>query len=570
MNKCLYVLIGMGLALSGCGDRSSDDAPSNGNTSGMMVAAANPVAAETGMDVLRAGGSAIDAAIAVQAVLGLVEPQSSGPGGGGFLLYFDAETGNIEAFDGRETAPRATRPGHFLGPDGQPRSFADAVAGGQSVGVPGVMAMLEMVHQRHGTLPWADLFNDATQLAENGFTISPRLRFMMDVVPWTRSMPDPQSYFRDEDGNLYDAGDTLRNPAYAESMRIIAENGGRSLNDGPLAAAIVEAVTNAPVNPGALSLEDLATYRPIEREAVCRPYRAFVVCGFPPPTSGGVAVLEILGLLEGFDLSAAGPNSAEALHLITQASRLGYADRNMYLADADFVAVPVEGLLSPNYIQRRARLIDTALDMGIAEAGNPWPDDVPLRSPDLTPDVPGTSHIVIVDGAGNAVTMTTTVESVFGSNVMVRGFFLNNQLTDFSFEPHRDGRPVANAPAPGKRPRSSMAPIIILDQEGELFALLGSGGGSRIPLYVVQSVIALIDWDMTMQEALDLPHFTNRNGATELEANTDLEMLAPALAAMGHDVRPARMNSGSQGIRISDGAMDGGADPRREGVVLGP
>jgi len=561
-------ILSLAFLAAACGQAQSDSAASEGDASQMTVAVANPLAAEAGMEVLRAGGSAIDAAIAVQAVLGLVEPQSSGPGGGAFLLYFDVETGAVEAYDGREMAPRATRPDHFLGPDGTPRGFAEVVAGGQSVGVPGVMAMLEMVHDRHGTLPWADLFGQAATLADEGFAISPRLRYFMDLTPWTRAMPDPQAYFSDEEGNLLNVGDVLRNPAYGQTMRLLAREGAGVLYEGALAEAIIDAVQNAPVNQGTMTLDDLAAYEALERDVICRPYRAYRICGMPPPTSGGVAILQILSLLEPFDLAATGPGSAEAVHLIAEASRLAYADRDMYLADADFVAVPTAGLLSADYLQSRAALIDPAQAMEAAEAGNPWPDNIPHRAPDLTPDVPGTSHVAIIDAAGNALTMTTTVESIFGSNVMVGGFFLNNQLTDFSFEPQRDGYPVANAPAPGKRPRSSMAPMVIFDQEGALFAIIGSGGGSRIPLYVVQSIIAIIDWDMTMQDALNLPHHTNRNGATELEAGTELEALTPTLEAMGHEVRSATMNSGTQGIRIVDGVMDGGADPRREGVVL--
>ncbi len=562
--RFLTIVAVAALAVS-CGDRETRRTDGD---SQIMVAAANPHAAEAGMAVLRAGGSAIDAAVAIQTVLGLVEPQSSGPAGGAFLLYYDAASRRVEAYDGREMAPRATRPDHFLGPDGTPRAFADVVAGGQSVGVPGVMAMLEMAHTRHGTLPWSDLFEHAIALAKEGFAVSPRFRFFMDFAPWTQAMPGPQAYFSDENGNLLDAGERLRNPAYADSMRRLAREGAGVMYEGALAEAIVEAVANAPVNPGAMTLEDLAAYRPLERSPLCRPYRDYFVCGMPPPTSGGVVVLQILGLLEGFDLSVMEPGGAAFVHLLSQASRLAYADRDMYLADPDYVAVPAEGLLSPNYLYGRTQLIDVNRDMGRAEAGDPWSDEALPRAPDLTEDVPGTSHFAVVDAAGNAVTMTTTVESVFGSNVMAGGMFLNNQLTDFSFEPQRGGHPVANAPAPGKRPRSSMAPIMVFDAEGELFALVGSAGGSRIPLYVVQAVIALVDWDMTMQEALDLPHFGNRNGATELETGTELEALVPALEALGHPVRTTVMNSGTHGIRIHEGRMDGGADLRREGVVL--
>jgi len=568
MTKLIRILAILSFALlaASCGNKASDNAAAD--TPHVMVAAANPLAAQAGLDVLNAGGSAIDAAIAVQAVLGLVEPQSSGPGGGAFLLYYDAATGNVEAYDGREMAPRATRPDHFLDADGNPRSFSDVVAGGQSVGVPGVMAMLELVHDRHGVLPWSDLFGQAITLADDGFTISPRLRFFMDLTPWTRAMPDPQAYFSDANGNLLDAGDTLKNPAYAQAMRTFAHEGAGAMYQGPMAQAIVDAIQNAPVNQGAMTLEDLAGYEPVERDPVCDTYRAYRICGMPPPTSGGVAVQEILSLLEPFDLASMEPLSAEAVHLITQASRLAFADRDMYLADPDYVAVPTRGLLSDDYLTARSALIDPAHDMGTAVAGNPWPDNAPPRAPDVTPDVPGTSHVVIIDGAGNALTMTTTVESVFGSNVMVDGFFLNNQLTDFSFEPQRNGFPVANAPAPGKRPRSSMAPTIIFDPDGNLFAILGSAGGSRIPLYVVEPIVALIDWHMNMQEALSLPHISNRNGATELEADTPVTALQPELEGMGHTVSISVMNSGLTGIRVEGGVMDGGADPRREGVAL--
>jgi gamma-glutamyltranspeptidase/glutathione hydrolase len=560
----IFIALAAGL-LAACGD--SERQPPEG-ASGGMVAIANIHAAEAAMAVLRDGGTAIDAAVAAQAVLGLVEPQSSGPGGGAFLLYYDAASGEVLAVDGRETAPRATRPDHFLNADGTPRAFGEVVAGGQSVGVPGVMAALQSVHERHGAQPWADLFDPAIALAEEGFGISPRLRYFMDLAPWTRMMPDPRAYFTDETGELPAVGDLLRNPAYADSLRLLAEGGARVLHEGHLADAIVTAVQEAPVNPGALTHDDLRTYAPVDRELLCAPYRAYRVCAMPPPTSGGVAVLQILALLEPFDLAAMAPRGPEAVHLITQASRLAYADRALYLADPDFIAVPTRGLLNTDYLRGRGQLIDRGMDMGPAEAGDPWPGNAPPRAPDQSADVPGTSHIAIVDGAGNAISMTTTVESVFGSNVMAGGFFLNNQLTDFSYVPHAYGRPVANAPAPGKRPRSSMAPVMVFDADGNLFALLGSGGGSRIPLYVVSAVIALIDWDMPMQVALNLPHFANRNGATELESGGDLNDLAPALAALGHDVQFSVMNSGTHGIRIRDGVMDGGADPRREGVVL--
>jgi len=558
------------LTLLACGNQGNteEDGSGAGASGQAMLSIANPHAAEAAMEILRDGGTAIDAAIAAQAILSLVEPQSSGIGGGAFLLYYDAAAGTVQAYDGREMAPRSTRPEHFLGPDGTARGFADIVRGGTAVGVPGVMAMLEMVHDDHGALPWSGLFEAGIELSETGFSISPRLRFFITRAPWTRAMPDTFSYLFDESGEPLPEGHTLVNQDHADSLRLIANQGASVLYEGELADAIVTRVNSSEINPGAMTLEDLSGYRALERDVICTPYRSYQICGMPPPTSGGLVVEMILAMLEDYDLASMGPNSPEAIHLISQASRLAYADRALYMADADFVAVPVRGLLSEEYLDRRAALIDPDTDMGTAEAGNPWPEDMPELAPDLSPDVPGTSHLSIVDSFGNAIAMTTTVESIFGSNLMVGGFFLNNQMTDFSHEAQRNGRPIANAPAPGKRPRSSMAPIIILDEEGAFFAALGSGGGSRIPLYVLQSIISIVDWDMSMQEALDQPHFLNRNGSTELEAGSDLAAIAPALVGRGHQVRNTVMNSGTHGIMIRDGVMDGGADPRREGVVL--
>lgn len=558
----LLIITMAAAGLATCGRGSAPTEP----IGDFAVVTANPHATAAGEAILARGGSAIDAAIAIQSVLSLVEPQSSGIGGGAFMLYFDAASGVVIAFDGRETAPRTTRPDQYQHEDGTPKSFFDVVATGESVGVPGVMAMLGDAHAEFGVLPWDQLFDDGIRLSRDGFEISPRLHAMIGLAPWTARMPDTVAYLFD-DGAPLAAGTVLRNPAHAESLRLIAREGPRAIYEGPLAEEIIAAVANAPTVPGRMTLEDLASYRPVRREAVCSPYRAFRVCGMGPPSSGATTVQMILGLLEPFDLSTIEPGSPLAVHLISEASRLVYADRDMYLADSDFVAVPVDGLLDEDYLAERRALIQPGRSMGIAEAGNPWPEQFQPRAPDATPDVPGTSHIVIVDASGNALSMTTTVESIFGSNIMAGGFFLNNQLTDFSFETQRNGAPVANAPAPGKRPRSSMSPTLIFNEDGTLYAAIGSGGGSRIPAYVAQSIIGIVDWDMTMQDALDMPHHTNRNGAVDLEEGTALEEIAPMLRALGHEVNITQLNSGTQGLRIVEGAFDTGADPRREGVA---
>ena len=572
LSKLLRYLMVLGCAavLSACGNRNDEtqtDAEDAGPSYG-MVSIANPHAAQAAMRILEEGGTAVDAAIAAQAVLSLTEPQSSGLGGGAFLLYFEAETGRVRAFDGREMAPSYVRPEHFLGEDGRPRPFYEVLPGGLSVGVPGVVAMLSMVYEEEGALPWSALFGDAIALSEAGFEISPRLAGFLDYAPWTSQMPDTVAYFYDDEGQPFPAGTLLQNPAYAETLRQLAAEGPAVFYEGAIAAEIVAAVQNAPNNPAPMTINDLAGYRPVERDAICRPYRAYIVCGMPPPTSGGVTVQMILTMLERFDLSAMDPYAPETVHVIAEAERLAYADRAMYLADSDYVAVPLQGLLSANYLFARSALIDPERSMGVAEAGNPWPDQIRPRAPDLSPDVPGTSHMSIIDRFGNAVSMTTTVESIFGSHLMAGGFFLNNQLTDFSFEVQRDGYPVANAPAPGKRPRSSMAPTIVLNGEGELFALVGSAGGARIPAYVAQQIVALTDWGMSPEEAAAMPHYMNQNGRTELEEGTAVAELESALEALGHEVVVRRHTSGSHIIRVHDGDMTGGADPRREGVVL--
>ncbi len=534
-----------------------------------MIAAANPLAAEAGLEMLRAGGSAVDAAIAAQMVLNLVEPQSSGLGGGGFLMHFDAKTGDITAYDGRETAPAAARPDMFLRDDGTPMKFYEAAVGGLAVGVPGLLRMLETAHREHGRLPWAKLFAPAIRLAEEGFVISELLNRMIAGDANLKTFTGAATYIFDADGQAGPAGTVLTNRRLAETLRLIAKGGAEAFYTGPVAGDIVRAVHEARVNPGTLRAADLAAYKVRKREPVCLFYRVWLICGMPPPSSGGITTLQILGILQAFDLGALKPVSVEAVHLIAEASRLAFADRNTYIADPDFVPVPTAGMLDPGYLSLRAGEIVTERSLGKAQPGMPGVDTGFRRAPDGAARGASTTHLSVVDSNGNAVAMTTSLETTFGSRIMVRGFLLNNQLTDFSFRPERDGGPVANRLAPGKRPRSSMAPTLVFDGQGRVVMALGSPGGSRIIGYVAKTLAAALDWKLDIQAAIDLPHFVNRNGATELERGTPLEALTPALEALGHKVAVRRLTSGLHGIMVSAGGLTGGADKRREGVAMG-
>ncbi len=522
-----------------------------------MVAAANPLAVDAGLAVLRRGGSAVDAAIAVQMVLGVVEPQASGLGGGGFLLHYDGESGAVTVYDGRETAPAGATPTMFLGGDGKPLGFREAVVSGISVGVPGALAMLALAHKEHGKLAWRELFGPAIEAAREGFAMPPRLAAWLERLPGLRDEPGLRATYFNDDGSPRKAGEKISNPALAETMRLIADWGTRAFYEGEVAAEIVERVRSH-VRPGTLSLADLANYRPVKREPVCGPYRVWIVCGMPPPSSGGIAVLQVLGLIEPFEIWHDAPDSVRALHLIAEASRLAFADRNRYVADPAFVAVPVAGLLSPAYIAERRKLMSPDHSMGAVEPGLP-PGYVER----------GTSHISIVDRWGNAVSFTTTIEAPFGAHIMVRGFLLNNELTDFSPLPEHDGKPVANRVEPGKRPRSSMSPTLILDRDRKLFAALGSAGGARIIGDTLQTVIGLLDWNMSMQEAVAQPRLIDMTGPVELEAGTPLAARADALRALGHQVQVRRQDGGLSGVRRSGDGWEGGADPRRDGVAKG-
>lgn len=534
-----------------------------------MAVAAHPLAAAAGSDILRRGGSAVDAAIAIQMVLGLVEPQYSGIGGGAFLTYYDAKRKQVRTYDGRETAPAAARPDRFLNAGGKPLQFYDAVVGGKSVGVPGVVRMLEMVHKAHGKLPWRELFQPAIQLAQQGFPISPLLYDRLSKEKYLPSLEPARSYFYQADGTPKPVGTILVNRPYAEVLSRIANSGADAFYQGEIARDIANTVQKATV-AGDLTTDDLATYQAKERSPVCGVYRVYKVCSMGPPSSGGLTVLQILGMLENFQLSTLKPESSQAAHLFAEAGRLAFADRGLYMADADFVPVPVNELIDPEYLNNRAKLINPQRALTDAEPGE-------LRSPqklvwgqDNAIEFPSTSHTTIVDRNGNSVSMTTSIEDTFGSRLMVRGFLLNNQLTDFSFSPTTpDGKAIANRVEARKRPRSSMAPTMVFDRQGKLVMAVGSAGGARIINYVAQALIAVLDWNLDSQQAVSLPHYGNRDGATELEANTNLVNLQQSLEAIGHSVQIVEQISGSHAIVRTEKGLVGGADPRREGIAAG-
>jgi|SRR5688572_18679201 len=545
-----------------------------------MAASANSLATEAGREILRAGGSAVDAAIAIQMVLTLVEPQSSGIGGGAFLMHWDGR--KVIAYDGRETAPMAADEKLFLLPDGKAMPFYDAVVGGRSVGTPGTVRMLEVAHRQYGKLPWARLFEPAIRLSDAGFPMSARLNTQLAGEKYLKNDPAAAAYFYAADGTAKPVGTMMRNPALAATLRALAAN-PHALYAGEIPADIVKAV-GAHKNAGRLAVADFAAYQVKQREPICTDYKQWRVCGFPPPSSGGIAVAQMLAILSARNIAASPPAGAmgpaaklelpsDAVHLFSEAGRLAFADRGLYVADSDFVKVNVAGLLDPNYLKQRAQLIGDR-SMGTAKPGVP-PGTPAAAAADPSEHKEATSHISVVDGFGNALSMTTTIEDVFGARMMVRGFLLNNELTDFSFTPATDGVPIANRVQAGKRPRSSMAPALVFDRaSGQLVATVGSPGGSQIIGYVTKTLVGVLDWNLDIQQAISLPNFGSRNGPTELERGQFGPYMAEALKARGHDVREIDMGSGLQGIvrvRLPNGSVGwaGGADPRREGVALG-
>ena len=531
-----------------------------------MVAVANPHAATAGARVLKDGGTAADAMVAVQAVLGLVEPQSSGIGGGAFLVWFDATTGKLTTLDGRETAPMAATPQLFQNTNGERLRFWDAVVGGRSVGVPGTPALMEAAHKRWGQKAWSGLFAEAIDLAESGFPVSPRLAALVaGDADRLRQFSDTAAYFF-RGGEALVEGSRLTNAEYADVMRQMSTEGAQVIYSGDIAQAIVDTVRGAKSNPGVISLTDLDTYKVKERPAVCTPFRGHQVCGMGPPSSGALTVGQILGLLDHFPVGS--KNDPQTLRLIGDASRLAFADRGRYMADSDFVAMPTKGLVSADYLSERAKLLTGSRALTDVLPGNPEYSHASLWADDVSLELPSTSHISIVDSYGNALSMTTTIENGFGSRLMTNGFLLNNELTDFSFSSHSDGVPIANRVEPGKRPRSSMSPTIVL-KGGLPTLVIGSPGGSRIIGYVAEAIVAHVDWGMNVQAAVSIPHAVNRFGTFDLEKNTSLEKMVEPMEALGYKVKLRALNSGLHAISIAKDGLAGGADPRREGIALG-
>jgi gamma-glutamyltranspeptidase / glutathione hydrolase len=531
-----------------------------------FVIAANPLAAQAGLNVLKRGGSAVDAAIAIQAMLSLVEPQSSSVAGGAFLTYLDGKTGKITVYDGREVAPAQAASTMFLGGDGKPLPFNAAVVSGRATGVPGAVKMLSLAHMEHGKLAWSTLFGDAERTAAEGFIVSPRLARMVHGKFAENRAPDVIAYFsQGPGGRLVNAGDRLRNPAYAGFLRRLAAQGPAALYGGSTAARIVARTHDAPL-AGTMTMADLANYRPVKRAPVCGHYRSYTLCAPPPPASG-VGLIELMQILQNTDIATRGPSDPQSWYLFAEASRLMYADRDRYVGDPAFVQVPVAGLIDPRYDAARARLIGPTAGPPPA-AGNP--ELALLTGIDATLEPTGTSNLVVRDADGNVVSMTTTVESIFGTGRMVNGFFLNNQLTDFSFSPvDEQGRPVANAVAPGKRPRSSMTPAILLTSDGKFAGAIGSAGGNSILAFVAKSLVAAIDWNMSMQAALAAPNLVARGPNFQGEVTKFSPQILDGLRRRGIDLQPGQgEDSGLTGVMVRGGRIDGGADPRREGVVL--
>ena len=566
--RSALLILSLSVVIAACDDGINIEEHRRGDADQFMISVAHPLAAKAGYGILAQGGSAVDAAIAVEAVLTLVEPQSSGIGGGAFLVHFDADRHLVQTYDGRETAPASATPDMFLGPDGDPMPWPKAATGGLSVGVPGVFRMLELAHSQHGVLPWEELLDAAIGLAEDGFDVTPRLARLLAGDTEMPNIPGTQDYFY-PNGEPLRAGETLKNPAYAKVLRAVASEGANAFYSGEIAQGIADTVSNAPINPTPMTIEDIASYQAKERASVCAPYREYRVCGMGPPSSGGILVAQILGKLSHFDLPSMEPFSAEAVHLLVEASRLAFADRALYVGDSDFVPVPVRGLVDRAYLRQRSSLIDPAKRIEDVTAGRAgqhalnWAPDV-----DSEKGV-STTHFSIRDRYGNAVSMTASIERPYGAKIMSQGFLLNNELTDFSFRPTDKGRHVANAVFAGKRPRSTMSPTIVLDKNGAVVLVIGSPGGSRIAGYTIKAILGVLDWNMHVADAIAAPNIVSRGGPVDLESDTPVVDLKPALEALGHEVRIMGMNSGLHGIHVTPDGLVGGADPRREGVVLG-
>lgn len=535
----------------------------------MMVSSANPLASEAGLKILEKGGNAIDAAIAIQMVLNVVEPQSSGIGGGALLLYYDKEEGRVLAFDGRETAPAQADENLFLDEEGDPLSMREAIIGGQSVAVPGLLKMVEEVHGEYGKLPWKELFTPAIEIATNGFPISHRLHHLIEKTPRLKTFTLPKEYLFTQ-GKPKPIGEILKNPKFAETLRLIAEQGSDPFYRGEIAQHIVHSVQNAPVSPGLLSLEDLANYRPRKRAPLQTSYRNFTIYGFPPPSSGGIVIAQMLTMLEDYDLSAYDLGAPPFINLFCAASRLAYADRNYYIADPDFFPVPTQRLLDRSYLQERGATLMALSEVSQGSFPGEGVDCCPPLLISVAPEFSSTSQICVVDAEGNAVSMTTSIENAFGSTLMVGGFFLNNQLTDFSLVPEQEGKKAANRIEPGKRPMSSMSPTLVFHKGDNKFLLtVGSAGGAPIIDYVAQILFGVLDFHLNIQEAIDFPNYTSLKKAIELEQDTMLETAVISLEEMGNTVNVLPLTSGSQGIQRTQESLIGGADPRREGLAIG-
>jgi len=559
------LLLAFALLAGSCAPAPAAIAPTP--TQGGAVSAADPRAAEAGMEMLRAGGSAADAAMAVMLALTVVEPQSSGIGGGGFLVYHDGATDDLSSYDGRETAPHAATPAYFLGPDSRPRAYDDAIPGGLSVGVPGNIRLMEMAHARHGRLPWARLFQPAIRLARDGFAITPRLHRMLGTYAATGALsPWGRAQFYGADGRPKPVGTLVRNPDFAALLEAIATRGPEHFYTGPARRALVATVREAERNPSPMMPDDVATYQAREREPLCGTYRGYRICGMGPPSSGETTVFAILKQLERFDLRALGPDNPAAWHLIAESMRLAYADRDAYLADPDFVAVPVAGLMNESYLGQRSQLISADRAMAHAEAGTP--PGAERRTAGLVAQEAGTSHFVAVDAWGNVASYTSTIESAFGSGLTVNGMYLNNELTDFSFVGERGGLPVANRVEGGKRPRSSMSPTIVYGPDGSVRLAIGAAGGTTIIAQVAKAIIGVIDWEMSAQAAIAMPQIMGLGDRVTLERGTRLEAMAPALRALGHQVQIVEPGYKANAIERVGGRWIGAADPRSEGAWL--